>query len=139
MAVDGRGLHMTGSAEAVTRYDRALDHLVRFQPEVVEVIAAAAAEDRGCVLAHLLGAYLALMSTEEGALAAAREALARADDASEDSLWPRERAHRTAARRPRPASRRVRGRGAGVARRHRAAVAAAAGGDLGRLSRLASG
>jgi hypothetical protein len=99
MAVDGRGLHMTGSAEAVTRYDRALDHLVRFQPEVVEVIAAAAAEDRGCVLARLLGAYLALMSTEEGALAAAREALARADDASEDSLLPRERAHLATARR----------------------------------------
>ncbi len=98
MAVDGRRLHMTGSAEAVTRYDRALDHLVRFQPEVVEVTAAAAAEDRGCVMARLLGAYLALMSTEEGAVVAAREALARADDASEDSLLPRERAHLAAAR-----------------------------------------
>jgi hypothetical protein len=99
MAVDGRGLQMTGSAQAVTRYDRALDHLVRFRPEVVEVTAAAAAEDQGCVMAHLLGGYLALMSTEAGAVAAAREALARAEAAREASLLPRERAHLAAARR----------------------------------------
>ena len=102
MAVDARGLPMTGSAQAVTRYDRALDHLVRFQPEVVEVTAAAAAQDPGCVLAHLLGAYLALMSTEEGAVARAREALARASapaSSGDAAPAPRERAHLAAARR----------------------------------------
>ena len=91
MNTDARGLDMTGSAQAVTGYERAIDHLVRFQPEVVEATAAAAAEDPGCVLAHLLGAYLALMSTEEGAVAGAREALARAGtpgSSGEASLRP---------------------------------------------------
>jgi hypothetical protein len=102
MAADRRGLEMTGSAQAVAAYERAVDHLVRFQPEVVEATAAAAAEDPGCVLAHLLGAYLALMSTEEGAVAGAREALARAGtpgSPGEALLRPRERAHLAAARR----------------------------------------
>jgi hypothetical protein len=56
MSTDGRGLETTGSASAVAAYERAIDHLVRFQPEVVEATTAAAAEDPGCVLAHLLGA-----------------------------------------------------------------------------------
>jgi hypothetical protein len=102
MAVDGRGLEMMGSAPAVARYDRAIDHLIRFRPEVAEVTASAAAEDPGCVLAHLLGGYLALMSTEEGAVAGAREALAGADVSAGPGgarLLPRERAHLTAARR----------------------------------------
>jgi hypothetical protein len=33
--LDRQGVETTGSAEAVSAYDRALDHLVRFQPEVV--------------------------------------------------------------------------------------------------------
>jgi len=102
MAVDRRGLEMTGSAQAVAGYDRAIDHLIRFQPEVVEVTASAAAEDPGCALAQLLGAYLALMSTEEGAVAGAREALARASGPrrpGDASLLPRERAHLAAAQR----------------------------------------
>jgi hypothetical protein len=102
MAVDGRGLEMTGSAGAVAGYDRAIDHLIRFQAEVVGVTAAAAVEDPGCAMAHLLGAYLALMSTEEGAVAGAREALARVSapgGSGEASLLPRERAHLAVARR----------------------------------------
>jgi hypothetical protein len=50
MAVDGRGLEMSGSAAAVAAYDQAVGHLIRFQPEVVEA-SAAAAEDPGCALA----------------------------------------------------------------------------------------
>jgi hypothetical protein len=98
MGADVRGLQMTGSAEAVALYDRAIDHLVRFQSEVVDVVAQAAAADPGCVMARLFGAYLALMSTEEGAVAQARETLGpvAADDAP---LLPRERAHLAAARR----------------------------------------
>jgi hypothetical protein len=101
MAVDGRGLEMRGSAAAVGAYDRAIDHLIRFQPEVMDVTAEAA-EDRGCVLAGVLGAYLALMSTEAGAVAGAGEALAAApafDGPGAASLVPRERAHLAAARR----------------------------------------
>jgi hypothetical protein len=99
MAPDGRGLEMSGSAAAVAAYDRAVDHLIRFQPEVVEV-SALAAEDRTCVLAGVFCAYLALMSTEAGAVAGAERALSAAPAAvSAGSLLPRERAHLAAARR----------------------------------------
>jgi hypothetical protein len=101
MAVDGRGLEMTGSAAAVAAYDRAIDHLIRFRPEVMDV-SAEAAEDWGCVLAGVLGAYLVLMSTEAGAVAGAGQALAAApasDGPAAASLLPRERAHLAAARR----------------------------------------
>jgi hypothetical protein len=99
--VDGRGLEMTGSAAAVAAYDRAIDHLIRFRPEVMDV-SAEAAEDWGCVLAGVLGAYLVLMSTEAGAVAGAGQALAAApasDGPAAASLLPRERAHLAAARR----------------------------------------
>ena len=98
MAVDARGLDMTGSTEAVAVYDRAIDDLVRFRAEVVDAVAEAAAADPGCAMARVFGAYLALMSTEEGAVAQARDSLgpAGADDAP---LLPRERAHLAAARR----------------------------------------
>jgi hypothetical protein len=99
MAVDGRGLEMSGSAAAVAAYDRAIDHLIRFQPEVVEA-SAAAAGDPSCVLAGVFCAYLALMSTEAGAVAGAEQALSAAPAAvSAGSLPPRERAHLAAARR----------------------------------------
>jgi hypothetical protein len=98
MAVDGRGLDMTGSAEAVAAYDRAIDHLVRFQPEVVDDVAAAGAADPGCLMARVFRGYLALMSTEEGAVAEAREAL-RPALAGDAQLLPRERAHLAGARR----------------------------------------
>lgn len=100
MTVDARGLSMTGSAEAAQRYDQAIDHLIRFQPEVTGAGPAAVAADPGCVLAKVFCAYLALMSTEEGAVADARDALGglhSADSAAE--MMPRERAHVAAAER----------------------------------------
>src|SRR5260221_6530986 len=57
VAADGRGLDMTGSAEAVAACDQAIDHLVRFQPEVVDVVAEAAAADPRCPIATVLRAY----------------------------------------------------------------------------------
>ncbi len=75
MTVDARGLSMTGSAEAGERYDQAIDRLIRFQPEVADAGEAAVAADPDCVMARVFCAYLALMSTEEGAVADAREAL----------------------------------------------------------------
>ncbi len=98
MAVDGRGLEMTGSAEAVAAYDRAIDHLIRFQPEVVDAVGAAGAADPGCPMARVFRAYLELMSTEESAVADAREAIGPAGS-GDASLLPRERAHLAAARR----------------------------------------
>jgi tetratricopeptide (TPR) repeat protein len=105
VAVDRQGLAVTGSAAAVAAYDRAVAHLLRFQPEVVA--AAAEAAGGGCVLGSLLGAYLGLMSTEQGAVALAREALGPyatdatelTDKTDETALQPRERAHLAAARR----------------------------------------
>jgi hypothetical protein len=99
MAVDRQRLRLTGPDEAVAAYDRAVGHLVRFQAEVVDTAAAAAAG--GCVMGSVLGAYLNLMATEEGAVAAARDALGRhaARTAADSALQPRERAHLAAARR----------------------------------------
>ncbi len=99
MAVDARGLSLTGSAAAVIAYDRAIDHLIRFQAEVVDAAAAAVAADPGCALASLLCAYLALMSTEESAVAGARDALAQRAGRARADLLPRERAHLAAAER----------------------------------------
>jgi tetratricopeptide (TPR) repeat protein len=98
MAIDARGLDLTGTAEAASAYDRALDHLIRFQAEVVDAAVAAVAADPGCVLASVFCAYLALMSTEQGAVAGARDAL---DSIQVDraALLPRERAHLSAAER----------------------------------------
>src|SRR5947209_5120230 len=100
MTVDARGLSMTGSAEAAQRYDAAIDHLIRFHPEVVQAGTAAIAADPKCVMAKVFCTYLALMSTEEGAVAEARDALdgLHADDMSVTML-PRERAHVAAAQR----------------------------------------
>ena len=101
MATDTHGLALTGSAEAVTACDRALAHLVRFQPEVITAISEAVTADPGCVMGRVFGAYLELMSTEARSVAAAREALGplAADDSGDDGLLPRERAHLATARR----------------------------------------
>ena len=56
-------------------YNRAIEYLLRFRPEVVEMAAEAAAA--GTVMGGVLGAYLGLMSTEGGAVAAASSALGR--------------------------------------------------------------
>jgi tetratricopeptide (TPR) repeat protein len=99
MAVDGQGLDVTGPAEGVAAYNRAIEHLLRFRPEVVDAAAEAAAA--GTVMGGVLGAYLGLMSTEEGAVAAASSALGRhaVPDSDDSALTARERAHLTAARR----------------------------------------
>jgi tetratricopeptide (TPR) repeat protein len=98
MPADARGLSLTGTGEAVSAYDRALDRLIRFSPEVTDAGAAAVAADPGCVMASVFCAYLALMSTEENAVAAATEALAGWRE-HRCALLPRERAHLGAAER----------------------------------------
>ena len=97
MAGDSLGLSMTGSADAVASYDRAVEHLIRFRPAVADAAAGSVAADPGCVMGRVLGAYLALMSTEEGAVADAMAALG--PPGREASALPRERAHLAAARR----------------------------------------
>ena len=91
-----QGLTLSGSTEATAHYDRALDHLVRFQIEVVEAQASARAADPRCAMAGVFGAYLSLMSTEAASVADARDALAGiAGDPG--TLTPREQAHVAAA------------------------------------------
>jgi hypothetical protein len=73
-----------------------MDHLIRFQIEVVEEAAKAAASDPSCVMATLLRAYLSLMSTEDSNVKQAQDALT-ALSIAETELLPRERAHLEAA------------------------------------------
>ncbi len=64
MTLDRYGLEMNGSAEAIRHYDRAVHHLLRFQPEVVTSSEAAFVADPGCVMAKVLRAYVGAMSSE---------------------------------------------------------------------------
>jgi tetratricopeptide (TPR) repeat protein len=64
MLKDQTGLLMTGSEEAAAHYNRAIGHLLAFQPEVVAQTDAARAADPNCVMARALRAYLGLMSSE---------------------------------------------------------------------------
>ncbi|MEY4250763.1 MAG: hypothetical protein RJA87_2396 [Pseudomonadota bacterium] len=64
MRKDQTGLLMAGSEEAVAHYNRAIGHLLAFQPEVVAQTEAARAADPSCVMAQALRAYLGLMSSE---------------------------------------------------------------------------
>ena len=88
MPIDRDGLEMSGSAEAVAAYDRALAHLLRFQPEVASAAEAALAADPGCVMARALRAYVSTMSSEWSDTRSAAElvSIARASN-------QRERAH----------------------------------------------
>jgi hypothetical protein len=98
MSTDQRGLATSGSPEAVASLDRAVDHLIRFQIEVVEEAAKAGASDPTCVMGIVLRAYLSLMSTEGSNVQEAQDAL-RALSMAETDLLPRERAHLEAANR----------------------------------------
>jgi hypothetical protein len=98
VSVDQRGLATTGSPEAIAAFDRAMDHLIRFQIEVVEEVAAILASDPSCVMGAVLRAYLSLMSTEGSGVAVAQDALEGLPIETMD-LLPRERAHLEAASR----------------------------------------
>lgn len=64
MTRDRYGLEMSGSPEAAASYDRALHHLLRFQPEVVAEAEAAFTADPACVMGRVLRAYVGVMSSE---------------------------------------------------------------------------
>lgn len=99
MPQDRQGLDASGSVEAVAAYDRALDHLQRFQAEVVDEATASIAADPTFAMGHLMLAELTLMSTDGGDVAGARELLDAAEAiAVAGSLTPRELAHLEAVR-----------------------------------------
>jgi hypothetical protein len=73
----GRDAHdnpMTGDATTIERYDRAIDRLVRFHPEAVDLATELAGDDTPVPMAHALIAYLHLMSTDAADLGTARDA-----------------------------------------------------------------
>ncbi len=91
--LDAHGNPMTAGAGTVATYDRAVDRLVRFDPEALDLAGELAGAADPVPMAHVLAAYLNLMSTDVadvGAAARARAALAAA--ATND----RERAHAAA-------------------------------------------
>jgi tetratricopeptide (TPR) repeat protein len=80
--VDAHENAMTASTSTIELYDRALDRLVRFHPDVVDLAGELTAGDDSSAMAWALVAYLNLMSTDIDDVAAARsawEALSRSD------------------------------------------------------------
>jgi tetratricopeptide (TPR) repeat protein len=73
--LDASGCPTTGSADGVARYDRAVDLLVRYHPDVLAAAEDLATNDTAMPMAQAFLAYLSLMSTDvpdlEGARAAA--------------------------------------------------------------------
>lgn len=65
---------MTGDRDTIDRYERALDRLVRFHPEVLDLASELVAVDRPVPMASALFAYLHLMSTDPADLATVRAA-----------------------------------------------------------------
>jgi hypothetical protein len=71
---DAHGNPMTGDADTVERYDRALDRLLRFDPEVVDLATELVSVDEPVPMAHALLGYLHLMSTDPRDVAVGRDA-----------------------------------------------------------------
>jgi tetratricopeptide (TPR) repeat protein len=90
---DDHGNPMTGDAATVALYDRALDRLVRFHPDAVDLAGELAAADEPAPMAHALTAYLHLMSTDPRDLETAGQARDALTTAAGNA---RERAHAAA-------------------------------------------
>jgi hypothetical protein len=91
--IDAHDNTMTGTTDSIDLYDRALDRLVRFHPDVVELAGELMADDAPAPMALALMAYLNLMSTDADDLAAVRSAW---DTLSRIEANDRERAHSAA-------------------------------------------
>ena len=84
---------MSGGSGDIDLYDRALDRLVRFHPDIIDLAGELTAGDDATAMAWALVAYLNLMSTEIDDVAAARSALESLSNAETNE---RERAHAAA-------------------------------------------
>ena len=74
-SLDQHGNPMTGDADAVDRYDRAIDRLLRFHPEPsIDGRPSSSSTHPQAPMAHALIAYLHLMSTDAPDVATARDA-----------------------------------------------------------------
>ncbi|HEX5614428.1 MAG TPA: tetratricopeptide repeat protein, partial [Acidimicrobiia bacterium] len=74
--VDAAGLATSGSAEGVARYDRGVDLLLRYHPDLLGVAEELATNDGDVPMAQAFLAYLSLMSTDQPDIAGARECAA---------------------------------------------------------------
>lgn len=72
---DQHGNPMQGGTEAIERYDRAIDRLLRFHPDVITELDGLLEHHGDAPMAHVLAAHLSLMSTDTADLADARVAL----------------------------------------------------------------
>ena len=93
LALDSHGNPMTGDTATIDLYDRAIDRLVRFHPDVVGLTGELTAEQAPSPMALVLAAYLNLMSTDPDDLGPVRSAH---DTLSDMQMNEREQAHRAA-------------------------------------------
>lgn len=84
----------TGGGEAAALFERAIDRLLRFHPDVVELATALTTEHVDAPMGHALMAYLLLMGTDSADLAAVADELAGVQ--ASPSLTPHEQAHHDA-------------------------------------------
>jgi len=92
----GRDQHenpMGGPSEAIALYDRAVDRLLRYHPEVVDVATTLVEQHADVPMAGALMAYLSLTSTDEPDVATA---VALAEAMAAAPMNDRERAHHAA-------------------------------------------
>ncbi|MGD9704089.1 MAG: hypothetical protein AB7V74_16980, partial [Acidimicrobiia bacterium] len=73
---DAHGNPMSGTSDAIALYDRAIDRLLRFDPAAVDLTGELVEQEPGAAMAHVLVAYLHLMSTDVPDLDNARAASA---------------------------------------------------------------
>ena len=72
--VDAAGNPTSGPADAVARYDRAVDLLLPYHPDVIAAAEGLATEDADLPMAQVFLAYLTLMTTDVPDLDGARAA-----------------------------------------------------------------
>ncbi len=98
MSHDAHGNAMSANEECAAHYDRALDHLLHFRPEVGHSTAAALDADPTAPMPRVFEAYLGLLGTEPADAAAARVVFDDFVASADPSRWtPRERGHVEAA------------------------------------------
>ncbi|WP_344491115.1 tetratricopeptide repeat protein [Streptomyces enissocaesilis] len=99
MTADRHGQRMSHTgADALLKYEQAVDDLLFFRPRVLDTATSVLAASPRSVMGHVFLAYLGVLGTEEKDAAAARPALARfRSGLDEDELTPRERMHLAAA------------------------------------------
>jgi tetratricopeptide (TPR) repeat protein len=90
IALDAHGNPLSAPPAAVELYDRVVDRLVRFDPQVVDLAGELVGEHPDVPMAQVVLAYLCLMSTDVGDLETARSATRAA---AALPLTHRERAH----------------------------------------------